>query len=201
MNTGSLALVKNAVINAGGVVNGGSGLLEVNARWSNSGTYIAGTSTLRFANACSVGSIQVTGSTNFGNLVIDSGSGTLHIVLPPNTVQTVSGNLTFSGTAKDIYIDGGPCSGIQLAAGSTVTGQDANVHLSSGVWIASSPPTGCPGSNGGTSGPAPVPATDALGLALLSSLLVALGGGSLRTRGRQTRSNASQRPPNEAREN
>ena len=192
LGSGSLVLVRNAAINAGGVVNGGSGLLEVNAGWSNSGTYNAGTSTLRFANACGVGSIQVIGSTNFGNLTIDSGTGTLHIVLPPNTVQTVSGNLAFTGTgtAKDIYIDGGPCSGIQLAAGASVAGQDANVHLAPGVWVGRTPPTGCPGApgnNGGSSGVAPVPATDGPALALLSALLAAFGGGALLRRHMRSR--------------
>ncbi|QIL71251.1 hypothetical protein G7048_13305 [Diaphorobacter sp. HDW4B] len=186
LNSSSLVLVRNAQINAGGVVNGGSGLLEVNASWSNSGTYNPGSSTLRFANTCGAGTVQVSGSTTFGNLTIDSGSGPLHIVLPANTVQTVNGNLAFTGTAKDIYIDGGPCSGIQLATGATVAGQDANVHLASGVWIGTTPPAGCTGGggNGGGSNSVPVPATDGLGLTLLSSLLGALGGAALLRRKR-----------------
>ena len=199
LNSGSLVLVRNAQINAGGVVNGGSGLLEVNASWSNSGTYNPGSSTLRFANACGVGTVQVSGSTNFGNLTIDSGSGALHIVLPPNTVQTVNGNLTFTGTAKDIYIDGGPCSGIQLATGASVIGQDANVHLASGVWIGTTPPAGCPGGNGNNAGSSsvPVPVTDSLGLTLLSSLLGALGGGALLRR-KRSRTSTKQPPHDKA---
>ena len=188
LNTGSLVLVRNATINAGGVLNGGTGLLEVNASWSNAGTYNAEASTLRFANACSAGSIQISGNTNFGNVTVDSGNGSLHIVLPPNTVQTVTGNLTFTGAVKDIYIDGGPCSGIQVSSKAAVTCHYANVHLASGVWIDTRPPAGCPGggdnNNGSNLSGVPVPATDGPALTLLSTLLAAVGAGSLLRRRR-----------------
>ncbi len=189
LNSGSLVLVRNAQINAGGVVNADSGLLEVNASWSNSGTFNAGSGTVRLARACGVDSVQISGSTNFGNLTIDSGSGgALHIVLPPNTTQTVTGALTFAGSPKDIYIDGGPCSGIQLQGEASAIGQDANVHLAPGVWIGKTPPAGCPGGgnngNGNGDKAVPVPTTDALGLSLLATLVAALGGGALLRRKR-----------------
>ena len=181
LNTGSLVLVKNSTIHAGGVVNGNSGLLEVNGNWSNAGTFNPDTSTVKFTRACGVGTINVTGITDFGNLAIDSQGGPLHIVLPPNTNQTVGGTLSFTGNPKDIYIEGGPCSGIRLLEGANSVGQDANVHLAPGVWIGKTPPAGCPGGPPvtGNSDAVPVPATDALGLGLLAALLAALGCGSL----------------------
>ncbi|QIL71253.1 hypothetical protein G7048_13315 [Diaphorobacter sp. HDW4B] len=181
LNTGTLVRIKNSMIQTGGVVNGNSGLLEVNGNWSNSGTFNPGTSTVKFTRLCGVSTINVTGTTDFGNLIIDSADGPLHIVLPPNTNQTVNGTLSFVGNPKDIYIEGGPCSGIRLLEGANSVGQDANVHLAPGVWIGKTPPAGCPGGPPvtGNSNAVPVPATDALGLGLLTALLAALGGGSL----------------------
>lgn len=186
LNIGTLARIKNSTINAGGVINGNSGLLEVNGDWINSGTFKPDTSTVKFSRLCGENTIKVTGVTDFGNLTIDSADGKLTIVLPPNTNQTVSGTLTFVGNPKNIEIQGGPCSGIRLLEGAKSVGQDANVHLAPGVWIGKTPPAGCTGGHAAidNKGVAPVPTNDALGLGLLAALLAALGGGSLLQRKR-----------------
>lgn len=188
LSTGSLVLIKNSLINAGGTINGDSGLLEVNGNWANAGTFNAGASTVRFTRACGVDTVHVTGITHFANLTIDSRDGTLHINLPPYTNQTVSGALVFSGNPKNIRIEGGPCSGIQLLGEATSSGQDANVQLAPGVWIGKTPPTGCPG--GPPPAPAesaPVPATSGTVRTLLAVLLATLGAGSLGRRRRPPR--------------
>jgi len=114
---GSLVNVRHLTIQPGGSIDAGSGEIQVGGDWRNGGTFTAGTSTVRFTDACGLASGAVEGSTAFFNARFVSTIGKNHLFQPGST-QGIGGLLEILGTA------GNP---IQLR--SSTPGQVANINL------------------------------------------------------------------------
>ena len=117
---GSLVNVRHLTIQPGGTIEGGSGVIQLGGNWSNSGTFVAGTSTVRFIESCGLTSVTVDGSTAFFNASFVSTTGKTY-TFAVGTTQTIAGMLEILGTA------GNP---IQFR--SSTPGQVANINLLSG---------------------------------------------------------------------
>ena len=117
VDTGSLVNVRHLTIQAGGTIAGGSGVIQVGGNWSNSGTFTAGTSTVRFNDLCGLTSATISGSTTFANARFVSSTGK-NYVFAVGTTQTVSAILEIAGTTPNP---------IQFRSGTS--GQVANINL------------------------------------------------------------------------
>lgn len=100
LGTGSVVNARNVTIQAGGVVDGGSGAIDLGGDWGNAGVFLAGTGNVRFRDLCSLASSNVTGSTQFHNASFVSTSGK-NYVFAVGTTQTVSGILEIAGTTPN----------------------------------------------------------------------------------------------------
>ena len=52
LGSGRVVNARNVTIQAGGVLDGGSGIIELGGNWSNAGQFTAGTSSVRFEDLC-----------------------------------------------------------------------------------------------------------------------------------------------------
>ena len=119
--------VHNVAIQAGtspdGTLDGGSGSITLAGNWSNSGTFIPGTSSVFFVDnpGCATSS-TLSGNTTFYNLSLVSSVGKGY-TFPPGTTQTILHALTIQGTlANPIQITSGVAGSpgfINLAPGGT----------------------------------------------------------------------------------
>ena len=114
---GALVNVRHLTIQPGGVIDGGSVVIQVGGNWSNGGTFATGTSTVRFVDACGLPSGAVGGNTVFFNARFVSAIGK-NYVFQVGTTQTIAGLLEILGTANNP---------IQFLSGSL--GQVANINL------------------------------------------------------------------------
>ncbi|MBN8887626.1 MAG: hypothetical protein J0I77_18015 [Rudaea sp.] len=115
---GSLANVANLIIGAGGTLDAGSGQITVKGDWSNSGNFLAGSSSVNFVDG--VASSQILGNTGFANVSFLSATGKSYL-FAAGTTQTIAGLLTIGGVA-----------GLPIQFRSTAAGQAANINLLSG---------------------------------------------------------------------
>jgi len=197
---GSLVNVRHVTIQPGGTIDGGSGLIQVGGNWSNSGTFVAGTSTVRFIDLCGLTSGTVGGNTVFFNARFSSATGKNH-VFQVGTTQTISGLLEILGT-----------SGNPIQFRSSAPGQVANINLLpagtqsilhvgvTDIWATGQPLAPNQSNEGGggnasnwfgSGGPPivpeieePIPSLGNLGLLGLGALLAGLAIIDLRRRGR-----------------
>lgn len=116
LGSGSIDLVRAISINPGGVLDAGSGWLELSGTWSNFGNFLAGTSAVRFIDGAQTQS-GVNGDTLFHGLSFISSTGKTY-VLPVASTQSIDGLLTILGT---------PAQAIQIA--SAAAGQVAYMNL------------------------------------------------------------------------
>lgn len=184
LNAGSEVQIRQ--VRNGGTINGApSGLLEVNDSWTNTGSFIAGGSTVKLTNRCGTSNIALIGSTTFNNLdVSGQGSSAITVTLPELKQTTgVNGQLTFgNGNRSAVTVAGPYCAGILLGPQAPAPNL-SNVTLGPGIWIARQPPAQCAGGNPSQSA-VPVPGLGAQGVGLLSLLLGgALAWGRRRARG------------------
>jgi len=114
---GTLVNMRNLTIQPGGTIDGGSGVIELGGNWSNSGTFVAGTSTVRFIDSYGLVSRTIGGNTAFFNARFLSAGGT-NYVFQVGTTQTIAGLLQILG------LDSNP---IQFR--SSAPGQVANINL------------------------------------------------------------------------
>ena len=100
INSGSLKNVRNLTIQAGGVVEGGSGLIEVGGNWSNSGSFVAGTGTVNFRELCAAGVATISGNTTFYGASFVSAIGRNYVFAVGST-QTITSLLRITGTGAN----------------------------------------------------------------------------------------------------
>ena len=114
---GALLNVRHLTVQPGGTIDGGSGTIQVGGNWSNGGTFVAGTSSVRFDDSCGLTSATVDGNTVFFNARFVSTAGK-NYAFQAGTTQTIAGLLEILGTsAKPIQFR------------SNAFGQVANVNL------------------------------------------------------------------------
>lgn len=159
VGSGGISQAAGIVIDAGGVLDGGQGTIELDGDWINSGSFIPGTGTVVMSDVCGNSPIHISGSTLFNNLTFDSTTGTT-FVIPAGFNMTVNGTFTLQGTSA---------APIQLASSSS---QTAYISLGAGAQLLSSylydPPNVIIGS---PAAPEPVPGLHGVGLLLLTLLL------------------------------
>lgn len=123
VGSATISAVHNVTIQAGGTLDGGSGSITMAGNWSNSGTFLPGTSSIFFVDnpACAPSS-TLSGNTSFYNLSLISSLGKIYTLTSGSTQTTLNG-LTIQGTsANPIQITSGnpgSPSFVNLATGGT----------------------------------------------------------------------------------
>jgi len=116
VNAGQLVGIANVAINSGGVLNGGSGLIQFSGNWTNAGTFNPGTGTVQVTQSCTTGPFALGNNTTFDNLTL--GPGTYLVSGCPGL--QVNGVLTLAAGVTLQSQSGQAC--IQLPPGSSVVG-------------------------------------------------------------------------------
>jgi hypothetical protein len=192
INGGALKNVRNVSIQPGGVLNGGTGLIEVAGNWSNAGSFAAGTGSVNFRELCAAGAATISGDTIFNRASFVTASGRNYVFAAGST-QTVKSLLEISGTvANPIQFRSsapGQTAFINLLSGGTQLIQHVGVTdvWATGQWLAPflnneggggnanrwfGTPSG-PGT--GSAGGRAIPTLDTAALAALAAMLAAVG--------------------------
>jgi hypothetical protein len=200
VNSGQLKNVRSVTINSGGVIDGGSGLIEVGGNWTNAGTFLAGTGTVNFPDLCSFGNAVVMGSTTFSSVSFVTGSGKNYVFAVGST-QTIKSLLQITGTAaQPIQFHSslaGQVAFMDLLIGGTQQIQHVGVSdvWATGQWLAPFLTNEGGGGNArrwfGVPNDAvvPIPTLDRTAILALAALLAAMGARFLSRRGVIRRSN------------
>lgn len=98
VGSGQLVNVRHVVIQPGGSIDNGSGLISLGGDWTNGGSFTGGTGSVRFRDACGGGSSTITGSTAFRNASFVTATGKDYVFAVGST-QTIQGVLEIVGTA------------------------------------------------------------------------------------------------------
>ena len=103
VNNGTLNLGSGVIDNTNNFsssdqLNGNSGLVEFGGDWSNSGTFVAGTSTIAVVDECSDGSITFDNSNEFYNLTMMTTSGKT-VFIESDAKQEIANDLVLKGAA------------------------------------------------------------------------------------------------------
>ena len=180
LGSGQVDDAAGVTINPGGTVNGGQGTVNVSGNWVNSGSFVPGTSTVAFNEACSPsGSITITGVTTFHNLVLDGADRTF--VVPAGSNILVTGLLRLEGDpghpVQIVSSDPGQTATIRLGPGAQVLRSDVNVAANVLIIPAATPTS--------------IPTLEPVALVVLSALLGAGGWLSQRRRIRKAAPSAS----------
>jgi hypothetical protein len=117
VNGGAITNVRNVTIQAGGVIDGGTGSIALGGNWSSDGILLGGTGRVQFRDICSLASATITGNTTFSTASFVSAIGKVYAFAIGST-QTVSSLLEISGTA-----------GQPIQFRSSAAGQIANLNL------------------------------------------------------------------------
>lgn len=191
INGGALKNVRNVSIQPGGVVSGGTGLIEVAGNWSNAGTFAAGTGGVNFRELCGAGAATISGNTAFNRASFVTTSGRNYVFAAGST-QTVKSVLEISGTVTNPIQFRSSAPGqvafINLLIGGTQLIQHVGVTdvWATGEWLAPFQSNEGGGGNahrwfGTPSGPGTgsagkaIPTLDTAALAVLAALLAAAG--------------------------
>lgn len=167
VSAGQIQQAGAVTIAATGALNAGSGTIQVGGNWTNSGTFIAGSSTVMFMDGCSATPASLNGDTQYNNLVLISQTGRTFVVEAGRNIG-VSGSLTVQGTpAAPVNLvtssQTGQVAYVTLAAGATYTATDATIPPN--VRIVNQTPTPPPQPN-------PIPTLGDWGRLLLMLVLV-----------------------------
>ncbi len=100
VGNGSVINARHVTIQAGGVIDGGSGAIELGGDWTDAGVFLAGTGSVRFRDLCSLTSASVGGSTSFFVASFVSTTGK-NYVFAVGTTQTIANVLQISGTTPN----------------------------------------------------------------------------------------------------
>jgi len=123
--TGLVVDAHHVIIQPGGSLDGESAIILLCGSWSNSGTFIAGTSSIRFVDGCGETAVTITGDTTFHDLQLTTSSGKVY-ALESGSTQTVTDFLTLEGTP-----------GNRLELQSTTPGNEAYIDLQGGQSVIS----------------------------------------------------------------
>ena len=194
LNAGSLRNVRNVSIQAGGILNGGSGLVEVGGNWTDAGSFVPGTSTVNFRELCSPGAATIAGNTTFHRASFVTATGRNYVFAVGST-QTVTSVLEIAGTVSNPIQFRSSAAGqvafINLMIGGTQLIQHVGVTdvWATGQWLAPfqtneggggnanrwfGTPSGGGGGGGGGAASA-IPTLGSAALAALAALLAAAG--------------------------
>lgn len=99
LGSGQVVNARNVTLQAGGVLDGGSGTLQLGGDWSNSGSFLPGTGTVRFLDLCAIASATISGSSTFANARFVTSIGKNYVFAVGST-QTITGLLEITGTAS-----------------------------------------------------------------------------------------------------
>ena len=122
VEAGSFVNVRNINILPGGSITGDTGTIAVAGNWTNNGSFVSGTGTVRFVDDVScAGGATLAGNTNFHNVSFVSTVGKIYSFTAGST-QGVSGLLTITGS---------PSPGAAISFRSTTPGSYAFIALSS----------------------------------------------------------------------
>lgn len=111
---------------AGGVLDGGSGLLEVGGSWANAGTFNASRGTVHLTGACGGDVVIVSGNNAFCNLQLASGKA---YQFPAGQATTVNCRLDL-GSGNQLRSSGEGEALITLGPGASVVGTAGLVNVS-----------------------------------------------------------------------
>lgn len=185
VDSATISSVRNVTIQAGGTLDGGSGSITIAGNWSDSGTFIPGTSSVFFVDnpACAPSS-ALSGNTSFYNLSLISSLGKVY-TLTPGSTQTILNGLTIQGTlANPIQITSGNPGRpgfVNLASGGTQNISHVGV---SDNWATGQPFAPLLTNEGGTGNSRgwfgialniPIPALGTVGIGLLALFLAGFG--------------------------
>jgi IPTL-CTERM motif len=95
--SGSIVNARHVTIQAGGTINGGSGIVELGGNWTAAGQFTAGTSQVRFRDLCALTTATIAGNTTFATASFVTGTGKNYI-FATGTTQTVTTRLEIAGT-------------------------------------------------------------------------------------------------------
>lgn len=95
LGTGSIDLARGVTINSGGMLDAGSGSLELQGPWTKLGDFLAGSSAVRFIDGPQA-QAGVAGDTLFHDLSFVSSAGKTY-VLTVGSTQSIEGLLTILG--------------------------------------------------------------------------------------------------------
>lgn len=193
VGSGQLLNVRNVVVQPGGGIDNGSGLISLGGDWTNGGSFTGGTGSVRFRDACGDGSSAIGGSTTFRNASFVTATGKNYVFAVGST-QTIQGTLEIAGTAPlpIQFRSGTPAqvASINLAPAGVQQIQHVGVTdvWATGQWLA--PLLSNEGGGGNAfrwfgqpvSQHIPVPVDSGVALALLAMLLALAGGRASRGR-------------------
>jgi hypothetical protein len=97
VTSGSINNIRHVTIQAGGTIDGGSGVMNVGGNWSNAGQFIPGTSSVRFRDLCAISSATLSGNTTFSTASFVTATGKNYVFTVGST-QTVNDLLEIAGT-------------------------------------------------------------------------------------------------------
>jgi hypothetical protein len=140
VNSGQLNNVRSVTIQPGGVIDGGSGTIQVAGNWTNSGTFNAGTGTVNFRDLCAFGNAAIMGTTTFFSASFVTSSGK-NYVFAVNSTQTITSFLEIAGPGNPIQFRSslpGQVAFINLVNGGTQQIQHVGVTdvWATGQWLA-----------------------------------------------------------------
>lgn len=115
--TGTTSGVRDVSIAPTGALEGEAGALELAGGWDNTGSFVAGSSSVSFVDGCGLSSASVFGDTSFATLAIVTAAGKT-LAFAGGSTQTIANSLT---------LDGGP--GAPLVLRSTDPGMQAFFDL------------------------------------------------------------------------
>jgi hypothetical protein len=185
--SGLVAEARDVAIQPGGTLDGGSATFRVAGDWTNSGSFVPGTSGVEFADGCGRTSATISGNTGFFDFDMTTSEGKTYAFQAGST-QKVDGALTLEGAP-----------GKRLQIRSTLDGTEAvlETHGSQSVSLVDVKDNHAVGNDilygpdssslGNTDGwvflGIPVPALSTLAMVLLAASLTTASALALRRRG------------------
>jgi hypothetical protein len=174
-------------IQATGVLNGNSALMQVCGDWSNSGSFNPGTSTVAFVDGCGVTSSTITGANTFNDLSLTTVSGK-QVNFEAAVTQTVAGTFTLGGASGNLLVVRSTVDGtaaiLDLDAPAMGDYVDVKDNTAIDRQVTLDPNSVISGNAGGWNIELLVPALSVLGLAALGAILYLTGQRSLSRRTR-----------------
>jgi hypothetical protein len=179
LGNGAVVNARNVIVRPGGVLNGGSGVLEVGGDFVGGVGFQAAASTVRFTDACGGSSASIAGSNTFHDATFVSTTGKTWR-FSAGTLQTFLHALTITGTpSQPLQVrSDAPYASFNLVAGAaqSIANVGATNMWAEGQWLAPYQVN-----QGGSNArrwfgdPAqetlPIPAIGGAGLALLAGLM------------------------------
>ncbi len=199
VGSGQVLNARNVTIQPGGALDGGSGTIELGGNWSNSGGFLAGTSTVRFLDLCALASATISGSSSFANARFISSIGKTYVFAVGST-QTITSVLEITGTASQPIQFRSSAAGQVASINLTGSGTQQIVHVGVTDVFATGQHLAPGQTNEGGAGNAkgwfgtpigppfppaaltPIPALSTLMLGVLAALLALVAGLGLRRR-------------------